>query len=229
MTLPDRGTFTEFGTLSNQAAGNAHAAVRDQVAFNGAAWESSTPYIHPCVTRGSNEALYNSVQDSTGQDPVGDVSNIYWAADIADTNMALEGTDSQSKMTPKTTKEVISSQTGQWENVTPDSGHVVLGEGFRVRKLTGGKRVSLQLNLSRPISVTSEILGKLPVGFEPDRALTFTSAIFSMDGDSKYYSGNVLINTSGYLIGKRIDQSGNAITAAGSIVTIRLVCTFDLQ
>jgi len=82
MTLPDRGTFLQLNTLNNQDAADAHAAVRDQVAFNGSAWELATPYVHPCRTRGSDGILYDSVQSSTGQDPVGDITNIYWIKTI---------------------------------------------------------------------------------------------------------------------------------------------------
>lgn len=78
MALPSRGTFLQLATLTNQDASVAHADVRDQVAFNGAAWEIATPYVHPCMARGSDGIIYDSVQDSTGQDPVSDNNNTYW-------------------------------------------------------------------------------------------------------------------------------------------------------
>lgn len=78
MALPSRGTFLQLASLNNQDASEAHASVRDQVAFSGAKWEISTPYVHPCKTRGSDDNLYDSKQDSTGQDPTLDTAMVYW-------------------------------------------------------------------------------------------------------------------------------------------------------
>lgn len=91
MPLPDRGTFLQTGTLTNQEAAEAHAAVRDCVAMNGTVWEPATPYIHPCRTRGSNDILYDSVQSSTGQNPVLDMANTYWAEHIKNASETAKG------------------------------------------------------------------------------------------------------------------------------------------
>ena len=42
------------------------------------AWATATAYTHPIRVLGSNGAVYDSVQNSTGQDPTTDASDTYW-------------------------------------------------------------------------------------------------------------------------------------------------------
>ena len=44
----------------------------------GLPWDSRISYLHPASVMGSDGMLYQSVQDSTNQDPTTDASNIYW-------------------------------------------------------------------------------------------------------------------------------------------------------
>ena len=41
-------------------------------------WDAATAYVHPTCVLGSDGAAYNSVQDSTGEDPTTDTSDTYW-------------------------------------------------------------------------------------------------------------------------------------------------------
>ena len=41
-------------------------------------WDAAISYVHPALVMGSNAKPYLSVQDSTGQDPVTDASEMYW-------------------------------------------------------------------------------------------------------------------------------------------------------
>ena len=43
-----------------------------------AVWDVATVYVHPARVLGSDGAVYNSVQDSTGEDPTTDTSDTYW-------------------------------------------------------------------------------------------------------------------------------------------------------
>ena len=44
----------------------------------GLPWDSRISYLHPASVMGSDGMLYQSVQDSTNQDPTTDASNTYW-------------------------------------------------------------------------------------------------------------------------------------------------------
>ena len=59
-------------------------------------WDSEVPYDHPALCRGSDGAIYDSVQDSLNQDPTTDASNTYWnllieAPEIPDASSSKAG------------------------------------------------------------------------------------------------------------------------------------------
>ena len=50
------------------------------------AWNSNTAYVQPARVLGSDSMVYDSVQDSTGEDPTSDTSDTYWtlAGEVTD-------------------------------------------------------------------------------------------------------------------------------------------------
>lgn len=100
MTLPAKGVLGDLNILRNDFADEIENQ-RDQIAFLGTLWEPTTPYVHPCRTRGSNGTLYDSKQSSTGQDPTLDTAMAYWAPQKSfsfpgdDVNLSYEPTAQQ--------------------------------------------------------------------------------------------------------------------------------------
>ena len=56
------------------------SALGDEVNQHGCGlpWDSRISYLHPASVMGSDGMLYQSVQDSTNQDPTTDTSDTYW-------------------------------------------------------------------------------------------------------------------------------------------------------
>ncbi len=209
MALPNRGTFQQLGTLTNQQAADAHTLVRDQVAFNGAPWEIATPYIHPCMTRGSDGILYDSIQSSTGQNPVDDILNVYWAKHIRDSSETVKGvvekatqteadsgTDNERYMTPALVKRRIDAMsTGERNILSINTGWSSAVFPAEYRVINGGDSIqlygSILLNntsyagstfLTLPLDVRPIKFNRIAAQVDLGPGLTFGYAGFSTDG-----------------------------------------------